>query len=71
MEMILKWFDYDDPIAIARDSECEYVGLLASHIKHESDKTRHALAARSKLAFIKMCAAREFCNHVLLQPHDL
>ena len=70
MEMILKWFDYDDPIAIAKDSECEYVGLLASHIKRESDKTRHALAARSRLAFIEMRAAREFGNHLLSQPHD-
>jgi hypothetical protein len=70
MEMILKWFDYDDPIAIAKDCECEYVGLLASHIKRESDKTRHALAARSRLAFIEMRAAREFGNHLLSQLHD-
>ena len=70
MEMILNWFDYDDPIAIAKDCECEYVGLLASHIKRESDKTRHALAARSRLAFIEMRAAREFGNHLLSQLHD-
>ena len=65
MEMILKWFDYDDPIAIAKDSECEYVGLLASHIKRESDKSRRALAARSRLAFIEMRVASEFCDHLL------
>jgi hypothetical protein len=69
-EMIIKWFDYDDPIAIAKDSECEYVGLLASHIKRESDKSRRALAARSRLAFIEMRVASEFCDHLLSQPHD-
>jgi hypothetical protein len=69
-EMILKWFDYDDPIAIARDPECEYVGLLASHIERESEETRRELAARSRLAFIEMRAARKFCNHLLSRPHD-
>jgi hypothetical protein len=59
VEMILKWFDYDDPIAIARDSECEYEELLASHIKQESDKTRRTLSERSRSDFIKMLAGRE------------
>ncbi len=54
MEMMLKWFDYNDPIAIAKDPECEYVDLLASHIEQESDKTRRALTARSRSAFIDM-----------------
>ena len=35
MEAMFKWFDCDDPIAIAKDSECEYVDLLASHIERE------------------------------------
>jgi hypothetical protein len=65
MEMILTWFDYDDPIQIAKDSECEYVGLLASHIKRESEKTRQALAARSRLSFIEMRVAREFGDYLL------
>lgn len=60
MEMILRWFDYDDPIQIAKDSECEYVDLLASHIERESEKTRRALAVRGRLAFIKMRVASEF-----------
>ncbi|MBR1170243.1 hypothetical protein [Bradyrhizobium liaoningense] len=58
--MMSKWFDYDDPIAIARDSECEYEGLLASHIKQESNKTRRALSKRSRSDFIEMLAGREF-----------
>ena len=65
MEMILRWFDYDDPIKIAKDSECEYLGLLASHIERESEKTRRALATRSRLAFIEMRVAREFCDYLL------
>jgi hypothetical protein len=67
MEIVLRWFDYDDPIQIARDPECEYVGLLASHIEDESEETRHALAARSRLTFIEMRVAREFCDHLLSQ----
>jgi hypothetical protein len=70
VEMMSKWFDYDDPIAIAKDPECEYVGVLASHIKRESDETRHALAARSRLAFIRMRAAMEFGNHLFSQRLD-
>ena len=50
---------------IAKDSECEYVGLLASHIKRESEKTRQALAARSRLSFIEMRVAREFGDYLL------
>lgn len=65
MEMILNWFDYDDPLQIARDSECEYVGVSASHIERESEKTKSALAARSRLAFIEMRVAREFCDYLL------
>ena len=67
-EMILKWFEYDDPIQIAKDPECEYAGLLASHIERESDKTRHALAARCRLSFINARVASEFCDYLLSQP---
>jgi hypothetical protein len=67
-EMIIKWFDYDDPIAIAKDSECEYVGLIASHIKRESDKTRRALTARSRRAFIEMRVNRELFDHLFSKP---
>jgi hypothetical protein len=70
MEAMFKWFDYDDPIAIARDSEWEYVDLLASHIESESEKTRRALAARSRLAFSKMIAGREICNRLFSEPRD-
>jgi hypothetical protein len=69
-EMMMKWFDYDDPIAIAKDPECEYFGLLASHIKRESDQTKHALAARSRLAFIEMRIAMEFGDCLLSQRDD-
>jgi hypothetical protein len=69
MEMILRWFDYDDPIRIAKDSECEYVGVLASHIERESEKTKRALAARGRLAFIEMRVAREFCDYLLPGAH--
>ncbi|MBR0795648.1 hypothetical protein JQ615_09635 [Bradyrhizobium jicamae] len=65
LEMMLRWFDYDDPIQIAQDPECEYVGLLASHIKRESDETKHVLAARGKHAFIEMRVTREFCDDLL------
>jgi hypothetical protein len=67
MEMILRWFDYDDPIQIAKDSECEYVDLLASHIERESEKTRRALAVRGRLAFIEMRVAREFGDYLFSQ----
>jgi hypothetical protein len=69
-EMMMKWFDYDDPIAIAKDPECEYVDLLASHIKQESEEARRALAAQSRLAFIEMRVAKEFCDYLLPQLHD-
>jgi hypothetical protein len=69
-ETILRWFDYDDPIQIAKDSECEYVGLLASHIERESEKTRRSLATRSRLAFIEMRVAREFCDYLLPRARD-
>jgi hypothetical protein len=69
-EMMMKWFDYDDPIAIAKDPECEYCGLLASHIKRESDQTKRALAARSRLAFIEMRIAMEFGDCLLSQRDD-
>ncbi|WP_342712890.1 hypothetical protein AAFG13_18200 [Bradyrhizobium sp. B124] len=69
-EMILRWFDYDDPIQIAKDPECEYVDLLASLIERESEKTKSALAGRSRLAFIEMRVAKEFCDYLLQQPRD-
>jgi hypothetical protein len=62
VKMILQWFDYDDPVAIAKDGE--YADLLDSHIKRESEKTRNALAVQGRLAFIEMRAAKEFCNHL-------
>jgi hypothetical protein len=70
MEIISKWFDYDDPIAIAKDPECEYVGLLASHIERESKETKRALAARGRLAFIETRVAREFCDYLLPRNRD-
>ncbi|MBR0939234.1 hypothetical protein [Bradyrhizobium jicamae] len=70
LEMMLRWFDYDDPIQIAKDPECEYVGLLASHIERESEKTRRALAARSRSAFIEMRVARELCDDLLSRSDD-
>jgi hypothetical protein len=69
-EMILRWFDYDDPIQIAQDSECEYVGVLASHIERESKETKRALAARGRLAFIETRVAREFCDYLLPRTRD-
>lgn len=49
--MITRWFDYDDPLRIAEDSECDYVDILASYIARESSKTKQALAKRSRSAF--------------------
>jgi hypothetical protein len=46
---IFKWFEYDDPMAIAREPECEYGDLLASHIERESARTKRALATRGRL----------------------
>lgn len=69
-EMILNWFDYDDPIQIAKDCECEYADVLALHIERESEKTRRALAARGRLAFIEMRVAREFCDCFFPQTRD-
>ena len=65
-EIMMKWFDYD-PIAIARDSECDYVGLLTSHVGQESEDVRRVLAARSRLSFIEMRVAREYCDYILTQ----
>ena len=65
MEMISRWFDYDDPILIARDPECDYVDLLASHIERESERTRRALAEQGRLAFImKKRIAVEFGDYL-------
>ncbi|MHC2390883.1 hypothetical protein ACVMFA_009474 [Bradyrhizobium liaoningense] len=63
-EMILRWFDYDDPLEIAKDSECEYVDVLASHIERESEETKRALAARGRLSFIEMRVAKEFGEYL-------
>jgi len=60
VESILRWFDYDDPILIATEPECEYAELLASHVERESKKTRCALAAQGRLAFMEARVAREF-----------
>jgi hypothetical protein len=69
MEMILRWFDYDDPIQIGQDPECEYVDLLASHIEHESDETRRALARKGRLEFIKLRVAYEFGDYLSSQGY--
>jgi hypothetical protein len=61
-KMILQWFDYDDPVAIAEDGE--YADLLHSHIKRESEKTRNALAVQGRSDFIEMRIAREFCDYL-------
>jgi hypothetical protein len=65
-ESILRWFDYDDPILIATEPECEYAKLLASHIGRESRKTRCALAAQGRRAFIEARVAREFSTVTIL-----
>jgi hypothetical protein len=70
MEMILRWFDYDDPIQIAKDSECEYVDVLGSHIERESEEIKRALAARGRLAFIEMRVAMEFCDYLVPEARD-
>lgn len=62
MELMLRWFDYDDPIRIAKDPECEYVGMLASHIERESEKTKRALAERARLAFVETRIAMELVD---------
>lgn len=69
VKMILQWFDYDDPVAIAKDGE--YADLLDSHIKRESEKTRNALAVQSRVGFIEMRVAREFCDYLSSQTGDL
>ena len=61
---ISRWFDYDDPIRIARDSECQYVDLLASHIERESERTRRSLAVQARLAFVEKRAAKEFMDYL-------
>lgn len=66
IDMMSKWFDYDDPIQIARDAECEYVDLLALHIERESQKTRQELGVQSRLAYIEMRVAYEFSEYLLL-----
>lgn len=60
VESIERWFDYDDPILIATEPECEYAESLASHIERESKKTRSALAAQGRLAFMEARFASEF-----------
>jgi hypothetical protein len=59
VKSMLRWFDYDDPILIATEPECEYADLLASHIERESKKTRCALAAQGRRAFIETRVACE------------
>ncbi|WP_045014252.1 hypothetical protein [Bradyrhizobium sp. LTSP849] len=66
VESILRWFDYDDPILIATEPECEYAEVLASHIGRESRKTRCALAAQGRQAFMEARGAREFTTVTVL-----
>lgn len=68
IEMMLGWFDYDDPIKIAED--CGYVDLLDSHIERESEAKRRVLAAQSRLSFIEMqlsIGGIEMCDVALVQ----
>jgi hypothetical protein len=65
MELMLKWLNYNDPIRIAEDPECEYVDLLASQIERETEDRRRRLAAQGRLSFIKTRVAREFGDYVL------
>ena len=69
--MISRWFNYDDPIQIAKDSECEYADLLALHIHRESKETKDVLAARGRLAFIELRVAMEFGEYLSSQREDL
>jgi hypothetical protein len=57
------WFEYDDPISITRDSECEYGDLLASHIEKESAKTKRALAIGGRLKFYKSRYLKEYGDY--------
>ncbi len=68
VEKILKWFSYDDPIAISEDPECDYGELLGSLIKRETAKTKDKMSVRASLDFIQRRVATEFCDDVLRQP---
>lgn len=70
-EQMLKWFDYDDPIGIGRDPECDYSDILAAHIKRESEKTKRALAFRARHKFIQMRVAEELFDYLEPQLRDL
>lgn len=65
-EMIMEWFDYDDPLEIAKDEDCDYVEILAASIKSEQDKKKRGLAKRSKNAFAKMVFVKENFDRVML-----
>ena len=67
VEIMLRWFDYDDPILIAQDSECDYVDLLASQLGRETEDKKRRLAARGRLSFIKKRVAKEFGDYVMSQ----
>ena len=68
VELIGSWFDYDDPIAIAKDPECEYVELLAALIQRESKKMKNTLMIRSKHEFISQRVTKELFDDVF--PRD-
>jgi len=70
-ERMLRWFDYDDPIGIARDDECEYFDLLAEHIARESERTKRGLVARARHEFIEMRVTKEFCDYIVPLEREL
>jgi len=70
-EKMMKWFDYDDPIEVSKDRECDYSDLLAAHIQRESEKTKRSLAIRARYEFIRMRVTKELFDHIEPQLRDL
>jgi hypothetical protein len=69
-ELMMEWFNYDDPIRIAEDPECQYLDLLTLHIQQETENRRDILANRGRLGFIEMRVAREFCDDLIISDRQ-
>ena len=54
VEQMFEWFDYDDPLQIAFDPECEYVEILAAQIESEVPEKMKKLARSCRSRFAKM-----------------
>lgn len=67
-DLMRAWFDYNDPIQISEDDECEYSDLLISAAMRESVKLKRTLAMKSRRTFVQMVVDMQFVGWFAAQP---